>query len=192
MALPYDWRYRLLHKMGASANSTTISCLNLWAKSEGMDSRYNNWLATTMNCCGGVSINRVGVRAYPNLDMGVEATWRTLSGTRYRGVVAAFRRGGPAMAIWRAIHDSPWCSGCQGGHYPVVLYNALTGSNPMKAFDPAPGTHPSPPNSAPDINLGPAIVRSATAADRHAAGFVALRGWLMRLPAVRPPKQWRG
>ena len=50
---------------------------------------------------------------------------------------------------------------------------------------------PTPPPVVPDIDLAPPIARSVAAANRHAAGYKALAGWLARLPHITPPKEWR-
>jgi len=122
-----DWRALLLSKMGAPNNNVTSLALYYWAASEGMPAWENNWLATTLSCCGGHSVNSVGVKAYPTVADGVQATWQTLEFGAYSSVVSTFRQGKSLTAIYDAINGSPWCGGCQNGHYPVALYDYLTG-----------------------------------------------------------------
>lgn len=131
-----SWESDLLAAMGAPANNVTVTALQLWAQSEGTPDSWNNWLATTLNCCGCSPVNSAGVCAYPTESDGVSATWQTLQGGAYGDVVAAFQAGTSLASIWSAINASPWCSGCQNGDYPIALYDYLQG----KTGPPAPGT----------------------------------------------------
>lgn len=121
-----DWRELLLSAMLAPVNTLTVDALQWWADSEGMPAWENNWLATTIDGYGGRVVNSAGVKAYPTVLDGVNATWATLSYPVYRPVVTAFRAGSGLENIWSAVNASPWCNGCQGGKYPVVLYNHLS------------------------------------------------------------------
>lgn len=126
-----DWVAQLLAKMGAPDNGVTRSALYGWADSEGMPAWENNWLATTLDCCGCSKVNSSGVCAYPDVPSGVEAIWQTLQGSAYSSIVYWFKRGDNIREIYAAINQSPWCSGCQNGHYPVVLYDSISrGGNP--------------------------------------------------------------
>lgn len=137
-----DWRYVLLDVLGAPQSPLCADALQWWADSEGMPSWANNWLATTEPGFGGVIYNSAGVRAYPTLADGVDATAATLGFGAYRGVVAAFRAGTSLQDIWAEVNSSPWCGGCQGGLYPVVLFRNL-GATPSP--NPPPGPPPPPP-----------------------------------------------
>lgn len=140
-----DWVSVLLGKMGAPDNSTTRSAMYGWADSEGMPASENNWLATTLNCCGCSPINSSGVCSYPSVDDGAEAIWQTLQGSAYSGIVYWFRQGNNIREIWAAINQSPWCGGCQNGKYPVVLYDSIAGGGTPPPTGGGPGgTHQAP------------------------------------------------
>jgi len=126
-----SWETDLLAKMGASTSSpSNVTSLQLWAQSEGVPDSWNNWLATTQDGYGGINVNSDGVKAYPTESDGVAATWATLQDAAYKNVVSAFRQNQGEQEIWDAINASPWCGGCQSGHYPVALYDYLYGGNP--------------------------------------------------------------
>jgi hypothetical protein len=144
-----DWQDRLLKIMGAPQGGTNEQALTAWAESEGTPTDWNNWLATTENCCGGVSVNSAGVKQYPNEGSGINATWATLQGGAYSAVVSAFRGNKGLSAIWTAVNNSPWCGGCQNGLYPVVLYDLIKGSVHIPVPKNPPPAAPSPtPNLA--------------------------------------------
>lgn len=115
----------IISKIGAPLNTVTYTAIKLWAESEGMASSDNNPLATTYACCGGVSINSDGVKRYPTVANGAEATAITLLLKPYAEVVSAFQAGKSMGDIYTAINASPWCARCQNGHYPIALYDAL-------------------------------------------------------------------
>lgn len=112
----------VLAGLGAPASSSNLTALALWAQSEGTPAGWHNWLATTKTGFGGHVVNGAGVKAYPSTSDGVAATVATLRLSYYTGVVAALRGDQGYRAVWGAINSSPWCRGCQGGHYPAALY----------------------------------------------------------------------
>lgn len=117
----------MLAGIGAPETSPNLQALTLWAQSEGMPAWENNWLATTLTGYGGYVVNGVGVKAYPTDPDGVGATVASLLLPAYAGVVNAFRANLGLVAIWEAVNQSPWCGGCQSGHYPVALWQASSG-----------------------------------------------------------------
>lgn len=123
--MAYDWRGLLLEAISAPLSELNVSALQWWAESEGMPAWENNWLATTIDGFGGRVVNSAGVKAYPSVQEGVAATAATLRYGAYRNVVAAFQAGQSLVDIWSAINSSPWCSRCQNGLYPVVLFDNL-------------------------------------------------------------------
>lgn len=120
-----DWRVGLLEALGAPVNNLNVDALEWWAASEGMPDWENNWLATTIGGYGGVVVNSAGVKRYPTVADGVAATAATLAYGAYANVVRALRTGTSLEEIWSAINSSPWCSRCQNGLYPVVLFDNL-------------------------------------------------------------------
>lgn len=138
-----DWRYGVLAALGAPDTAVNLDALDWWAQSEGTPSWWNNWLATTEPGYGGRDVNSYGVKAYPTLDDGIAATAATLRGSAYFRVVQALRSGNSLTAIFDAVNASPWCYGCQAGHYPVALYNHL--GRPAPAPSAAGTPHFAPP-----------------------------------------------
>lgn len=115
----------MLAGIGARYTAAGTHALTLWAASEGMTPSYHNPLATTLGGYGGHSINSAGVQSYPSWTTGVRATVASLGQSYYTNIVAAFRAGNTLTRIFTAINHSPWCGGCQNGHYPVALWEAL-------------------------------------------------------------------
>lgn len=133
-----DWRVLLLDSIGAPGSPLNIDAMQWWADSEGMPGWANNWLATTIDGYGGRPYNSAGVKAYPTVAEGVNATAATLRFGAYVNVVHWFRVGTSLEDIWSAINSSPWCSRCQNGLYPVVLFRHLNAT-------PSPRPPPGPP-----------------------------------------------
>lgn len=149
-----DWKASLLRAIGAPVTAGNMKALELWATSEGTGSN-NNWLAISDGAnryphgkclaqCGTSS----PIYAFPSQDVGVQATAAFLttrdSAGYYRGVVDAFRNDAGLSGIYQAINASPWCRGCQSGHYPVALYQGLNGP-----LAPAPGAGGSSSSGSP-------------------------------------------
>lgn len=136
-----QWETDLINAMGFAATQPVYEALNLWAESEGVAATSNNPLAV---CChpdgntgciaqcgpGGSPIYSYGTRA-----AGVAATASFLSGSNSSGIVAALRDPNATLgSIYAAINGSHWCYGCQNGHYPVDLFQALGGNAPATIF----------------------------------------------------------
>lgn len=148
--MAYDWRGLVLVGLSAPLSELNVSALQWWAESEGMPAWENNWLATTIDGFGGYAVNSVGVKAYPSVQAGADATVATLMGGAYANVVSAFRDGNSLVDIWQTVNSSPWCSRCQNGLYPVVLFDNLH-ATPTTTPPPNPGPPPTaPPQDAKD------------------------------------------
>lgn len=143
-----DWRGLVLEGISAPLSELNVDALQWWADSEGMPLSENNWLATTLDGYGGYVVNSAGVKAYPSVPAGASATVATLLGGAYRNVVTAFQDGNSLVDIWQTINSSPWCSRCQNGLYPVVLFNNLHATPTTSP----PGSY-GPPASAPPQNV---------------------------------------
>jgi len=180
-----NWIPEVLKSIGAPDDWAGSLALDLWAQSEGMDSSWFNWLAHTDRVAGCYapallpdgSRNTDGVVRCPTHAAGVIATVYALSLPYYTRVIFWLRQDltkDKLDSIWLAINDSPWCGHCQGGHYPIRLYNYLH-------------EHGAPPP-----------LRDAAAAaakrERPVARPVSLfNGWayLMKQLTVTAPKQMR-
>lgn len=142
--MAFDWRGLVLEGIAAPLSELNVDALQWWADSEGMPLSENNWLATTLAGYGGYAVNSAGVKAYPTVEAGAQATAATLLLPAYRNVVTAFQDGNSLVDIWQTINSSPWCSRCQNGLYPVVLFNNLHATPTT-----SPPPNPAPPPSAP-------------------------------------------
>jgi hypothetical protein len=67
--------------------------------------RWHNPLNTTQNGFGGQSQNSVGVKAYPTIDTGIQATIATLLNGRYPNIVTNLRAALPQQNWLNAIGD---------------------------------------------------------------------------------------
>ena len=127
----------VMEDIGGKFSQDTLDALLLWADSEGTPDSWNNPLATTEGGYGGTDVNSAGVKSYPTENDGIAATYATLTGGGYSAVVKAIRTNASWSDIWSAVNASPWCSGCQGGLYPVALYDAIKAGGHIP--EPSPG-----------------------------------------------------
>lgn len=158
------WINAVLAGLGANPNGDNDLALALWAQAEGAPDWRHNWLNTTMPGYGGYSVNSAGVRAYPTFQAGVRATVATLRQPIMSGVAYALTSNVDIGVIYEAINKSPWCAHCQGGHYPVTIYNYLQahGQSPVSV---TPGSASLPPmNTDPPAWDWSAHVRAAAGA----------------------------
>lgn len=121
------WQWRVLAGIGAPITAVNTHAMILWHESDlnAPGTAWHNPLSTSWALPGSSTMNKTGVQSYPSWTTGVRATILTLGQTYYVTVVAALRAGNTLGAIWRAINASPWCGGCQHGHYPIAMWNAL-------------------------------------------------------------------
>lgn len=138
-----DWRVLLLGALRAPSTTVNLDALAWWQQSEGTPPSWNNWLATTWSGYGGRDVNSAGVKAYPTVGDGVAATAATLYLSPYHAVITALRTGTSTEEIWAAINQSPWCAHCQGGRYPVAIWDHIPSGAP------APQVSIAPPATAP-------------------------------------------
>lgn len=143
----------VMQTLSGTYNATTLEALILWADSEGTPDRWNNPLATTEGWPGAYDVNSAGVKAYPSQNAGIGATVKTLRLGYYSAVVRAIRSNAGMQAIYDAINASPWCAHCQGGRYPIALYDALARQGHIPKPPQPPGPPPPPkPGSGGAIN----------------------------------------
>jgi hypothetical protein len=99
--------------MGAPTSQNNINKLAAWNACEGnapgqSGLPINNPFNTTLNCCGGVSVNSAGVKAYPSWNAGMQATVITIQGTPYTLILTNLRNDGGTAAFAAAVGASPW------------------------------------------------------------------------------------
>lgn len=119
------WVDQLLQAIGAPTTDSNRAALRLWAASEGTATSNNPLAISGSNAGATQCIAQCGtnspVYAYSSMNAGVAATAKFLQGSYYTVVRSAFQNDAGLGAIWASINTSPWCSGCEGGFYPVAL-----------------------------------------------------------------------
>jgi hypothetical protein len=105
-----QWATDLLNRLGLPVTSENVKAMTAWAQAEGTKAGYNP-LATTQSMPGASSFNSVGVKNYASYADGLEATAKTLTNGHYTNILAALRAGTSAVAVGRAVADSPWGTG---------------------------------------------------------------------------------
>jgi peptidoglycan hydrolase CwlO-like protein len=114
------WAELLLSRLGAPICQDNLIAVVAWESAEGTAAAYNP-LATTHDFPGATDFNGVGVKNYPSLGDGIQATIDTLvlgSPTYgYGAVLASLSTCAPAESTGAAINASSWCRGCAGGMY---------------------------------------------------------------------------
>lgn len=108
---------KLLRRMGAPASQQNLAFLSGWQPWEGGWTK-NRASFNPFNTTRGSqypSINSVGVRAFPNLETGVDMTAQTLMNGRYKDLVSGLRAGNPYKYDIRG-DLSTWVSGSPTGN----------------------------------------------------------------------------
>lgn len=163
------WEAAVLKGLDAPDVPDSNLALTLWAQSEGMPSWANNWLATERSGFGGTKYNKAGVWAYPSFEAGIAATVATIKQPNMSGILSGFRTRSNLAGLYLAINDSPWCPGCQHGHYPVAIYDYLLH---IVGGKPAPGVFGGfpvqGPTQPPDFDWSATVNSTATVVGAHA------------------------
>jgi murein DD-endopeptidase MepM/ murein hydrolase activator NlpD len=133
----------LLTRLGAPATPQTLRFFNAWQRSEGGNAAYNPF-NTTQPYQGASTYNGVGVRNYPTLQAGVDATAQTITNGHYQSLVRDLRRGADPLTLAHDVASSPW--GTNGSLLERVLGSTpATASQPQGSWvDALSGAAPSP------------------------------------------------
>jgi len=105
------WCVSLLDRLGFPVTVENLHGLYAWIEAESNAASLLNPLATTMGAPGARIANSVGVKGYPNDDIGLDATVRTLRNGNYPAILDALARGDSAMRLVQAVAASPWGTG---------------------------------------------------------------------------------
>ncbi len=127
MTITYeDWARELLTAIGAPVNRNNLVVVVAWQAAEGTQATWNP-LATTMPAEAATVFNEVGVRNFSSLEVGIDATIRTLSrrGHGYDKILDGLERSLAPMETGHWIQQSNWCHGCAEGGYVVGLIPAV-------------------------------------------------------------------
>jgi len=115
-----NWAALFLSKLGAPKCRDNLTVLVAWQVAEGTGAAYNP-LATTHHMPGSTAFNSVGVRNFPSLEVGLQATVETLRlpvpSYGYGAILYDLAHCAPAETTAMAINASSWCRGCAGGLY---------------------------------------------------------------------------
>lgn len=99
----------LLHMLGAPETQSNLDFLNAWGLAEGGKSA-NNPFNTGESAPGATPFNK-DVNNYPDMNTGLEATYRNLQNPLYAQLVATLRRGNSSVASANALAASEWGTG---------------------------------------------------------------------------------
>ena len=119
------WEVALLDAIGAPQSVDNVGALALWAQSEGVPADCNNPLAASDVPSGARADCSGSAAGYPSLDFAVNVYAAKFGTQDYEAIGKALKDDAGYQAIYEAINASPWCKGCQGGHYPEALYADL-------------------------------------------------------------------
>lgn len=138
MATLKDFAVALLNTLGLEPTKNRLISLVAFGAIEG--GHWNNTATynpfnTTLNAPGAVSVNSVGVKAYPNWATGIKATAATIAQTNMRPIAVALKNNVDPKAFLTAVTQTPWCprtdaygnpTGCQAydTYDPIKLYFA--------------------------------------------------------------------
>lgn len=118
----------VLDGISAPVSDSVITGLAAWHSAEGGNATWNPF-NTTQGAQGATSYNSVGVKNYPNEEIGVTATVKTLLNGNYPGILAALRVDAfDIHALADAVDSSVWgtkhlsdvtksCTTSQNGDY---------------------------------------------------------------------------
>ncbi|CAN5463624.1 hypothetical protein BH10CYA1_BH10CYA1_46730 [soil metagenome] len=107
--LPGQFGVKLLEKLNLPVTEENLKFLNAWQHAEGgsADNPFN----TTQSAPGAENFNSVGVKRYPSIDVGLDATAQTLTNGQYNNILASLQQGNNASASADALAQSPWGTG---------------------------------------------------------------------------------
>ena len=115
-----NWAALLLSELGAPRCRDNLRALVAWQVAEGTAAAHNP-LATTHSMPGSTAFNSVGVRNFPSVEVGLQATVETLrlpvASYGYDAILSNLAHCAPATTTATAINASSWCQGCAGGLY---------------------------------------------------------------------------
>jgi hypothetical protein len=115
-----QWAGLLLDHVQAPRCVNNLLVVVAWEQQEGTTAGWNP-LATTYSMPGSTTYNSAGVRNYPTLEEGLQATVSTLqqgfTSHGYGAIVRDLQACTDPITSAEAINASDWCRGCSGGAY---------------------------------------------------------------------------
>ncbi len=165
-----QFAFELLARLGTEANVGNLCGLVSAMTAENCDAAFNP-LATTWVGFGSDTMpeyNEAGVKQYPTLADGIEATAATLTNGDYRPVLIALAGNSPQV-IAQAWSASPWGTEAFDAlsYTDATAYDHPIGEAPGPAPAPAPAPAPSPAPATPSEPSAPIL-------------SIGLTGWAVR------------
>lgn len=177
----YDAARATLTALGFVHHPASVNLLAAWSRCEKPAGdtawQWNNPLNTTMSCCGGVSVNPVGVKQYPTREAGVEATVRTLRLSFYPRLRAALQQGDAAAFFAASEEIGTW------GTRPDCIRSVYGRLGPPPPPPGAPIPFPELPDVLP-LALGLAAFALGATVGFVAAGRLMTRPTAFSAPAL--------
>ncbi len=116
------WAVTLLRTLGAPVCGNNLVSLVAWQSAENTAATWNP-LATTLSAAGAQDFNGVGVKNYPSMLDGIDATVATLrdgwATQGYGWIVYRLSQCADPTVTVQAINASNWCRGCTNGRYVI-------------------------------------------------------------------------
>jgi hypothetical protein len=97
----------VLRKIGAAVTTENLRACYAWQAAEGGSASWNPW-NTTQPAAGATNYNSVGVKNYPNAQVGISATVKTLTNGRYGAILKAFGSGSHGQHVCECVDASVW------------------------------------------------------------------------------------
>lgn len=173
-----DYAKDVLGSLGVPASDSNVLTLVIWNMYEGghyLNKARYNLFNTTLDAPGAKSINKVGVKAYPDYTAGVIATRDTLNEPRYAQVRALLAGSAPPAQVLRALGDAGWIGA--GKHYTEP--NATTIAQARKLAGLPVGANEGDLGAKPLDLPGEGIAKNAAGALGGALGIGDLVGALL-------------
>ncbi len=108
---------RILKGVGAPVTQNNITYMRAWRRAEGGKATFNPF-NTTQKYQGATNYNSVGVKNYPTMEAGIEATVKTLLNGRYNDIVDSLKSDSPPQVTAASKSLSVWGTG--GGVLSVL------------------------------------------------------------------------
>lgn len=122
-----DWSRLFLGRLGKPQTADTVEAITAWACGENTTAEWNPLATTEPGEAGETQFNSAGVKDYPTLEEGLDATVRTILLPEYAAIRALLDDAASADRIVAAVAASPW-----GTHDAVAALAGLR-ANPGEA-----------------------------------------------------------
>ena len=108
---PVQWAKDFLSKLGMPVTGPNVQAVTAWEQAEGTKAAFNPLATTQSGFAGETQFNSVGVKNYTSYQDGIDANVKVITNGLYPNIIAALQQGTDAMAVAKAIENSPWGTG---------------------------------------------------------------------------------